>query len=174
MKTDLCLTNESFSFLKNSSDFLNIILNNIDCCVLLLDKEMKLRAFNDSTKTIFSNRKDEDLLYIKCGEAIGCAYQIEEQKDCGTTSKCKNCKLRISALKSYMNNETIYKERISKPFLNYTNEKVEKKLQFSTRLFIFRHEKYIIMLINDITNLVNPEKESVSPIENQTYSDNRL
>jgi hypothetical protein len=78
MSSDLTMTNESFNFLSNSSDFLNIILNNINSCVLLLDKELKLRAYNDSLKTIFSNKKDEDLLYIKCGEAIGCAYQIEE------------------------------------------------------------------------------------------------
>jgi len=172
MKTDKCLTNESFSFLKSSSDFLNIILNNVDCCVLLLDKDMKLRAFNDSLKTIFSNRRDEDLLYVRCGEAIGCAYQIEEAKDCSTTSKCNNCELRISALKSYMNNETIFKDRITKPFLNYANELVEKQLQFSTRLFIFNNEKYIIMIINDITNFIDPEKENISPNENHINFDN--
>jgi len=160
MKSDLSLTNVSFSFLRNSSDFLTIILNNINSCVLLLDKDVRLQAFNDSLKTIFSNKKDEDLLYKRCGEAIGCAYQIEEQKDCGETSKCCYCELRIAALTSYMNNETIYKDHISKPFINSNNQKVDKHLQFSTRLFHFEKEKYIIMIIEDITKFVEADMKN--------------
>lgn len=153
-------TNMSFDFLKSSSDFLNIVLNNINNCVLLLDKDMNLKAFNDSLKTIFSNKKDENLLYRKCGEAIGCAYQIEEAKDCGKTTKCHDCELRISALKSYMNNQVVYKNHIVKPFLNYDNIRIEKHLQFSTRLFIFHKDKYIIMILEDITNLMNREQNN--------------
>jgi len=135
-----------------------MILNNINSCILLLDKEVKLRAFNDSLKTIFSNKKDEDLLYMKCGEAIGCAYQIEEQKNCGETSKCCNCELRISALTSYMNNEIIFKNHITKPFFTNNNQKIDKHLQFSTRLFNFKREKYIIMIIDDISKFFEIEK----------------
>ena len=80
MKPKLSMTNESFNFLRGSGEFMNIILNNINVCVLLMDNDMKLIAFNDSLKTIFSNKKDEDLLYIKCGEAIGCAYQVGQIK----------------------------------------------------------------------------------------------
>ncbi|MCP4179737.1 MAG: hypothetical protein GY756_18415 [bacterium] len=153
MKTKLTSTNVGFNFLQNSGDFLNVILNNINSCILLLDKELNLTAFNDPLKTIFSNKKDEDLHYVKCGEAIGCAYQIEEQKDCGKTSKCINCELKISALHSYLNNEVIFKNRISKPFFDFDNNKIDKLLQFSTRLFVYDKEKYIIMIIEDITPL---------------------
>ncbi len=59
---------------------------------------MELQAFNDSLKTIFLNKKDEDVLYKKCGEAIGCAYQVEEATQCGKTSNCCKCDLRLSAL----------------------------------------------------------------------------
>jgi len=158
MKSDLTSTNVSFCFLRNSSDFLNIILNNINSCILLLDKQVRLVAFNDALKTIFSNKKDEDLLYKKCGEAIGCAYQIKEQKQCGETSKCCDCELRIAALTSYMNNEIIYKNHISKPFFDHNNQIVDKHLQFSTRLFLYKNEKYIIMIIEDITKFIDTEK----------------
>jgi sigma-B regulation protein RsbU (phosphoserine phosphatase) len=159
METNLSLTNESFSFLENSSEFLNKILEQIDACVLLLDKNLCLKAFNNAATTIFSNKRDESLLYRKCGEVIGCAYQIEEQKECGQTSHCKNCDLRISALTSYMNDEPIFKEYIARPFYNFNNEKIEKHLQFSTRLFIFNNEKYIIMIVSDISNFVELEKK---------------
>jgi len=161
MSSDLTMTNESFNFLSSSSDFLNVILNNINSCVLLLDQEVKLRAYNDALKTIFSNRKDENLLYIRCGEAIGCAYQIEEKKDCGKTSRCCSCELRKSALTSYINNEAIFKDYIVKPFFTNDNKKVDKHLQFSTRLFSFNEEKYIIMIIEDITKLFEAKNKNI-------------
>lgn len=94
------------------------------------------------------------MIYMRCGEAIGCAYQIDEQKQCGETSQCKQCDLRISALTSYSENEVIYKNRITKPFFTYDNKKVDKTLQFSTRLFHYDREKYIMMIVDDITDLV--------------------
>jgi hypothetical protein len=157
MRNEMSLTNISFNFLKGSSDFLNVILNNINSCVLILDKEMKLVAFNDVLKTIFSNRKGENLIYRKCGEAIGCAYQIEEEKECGNTSQCCDCELRISALTSYMNSEIIFKDCISRPFFDHHNQKVNKHLQFSTRLFMFENEKYIIMIVEDVTKFIELE-----------------
>jgi hypothetical protein len=157
MKSELSITNESFNFLHNTSDFLNIVLNNIGSCILLLDKNVQLVAFNDALKTVFSNKKDENLLYMRCGEAIGCSYQAEEGKNCGDTSKCKTCELRIAALMSYTHNEVIFKDQIIKPFLTYNNKIVEKHLQFSTRVFYFNQEKYIIMIVDDITKWVVEE-----------------
>lgn len=155
---DMALTNESFSFLSHSSDFLNILLNNINSCILLLDKDVRLRAYNDPLKTIFSSRKHEDLLYVRCGEAIGCAYQIEEKMECGKTSKCNDCELRVAALTSYMNSVAVFKEHIVKPFFTHDDMKVDKHLQFSTRLFQFQDEKYIILIIEDISRWFEPEK----------------
>ncbi len=162
MKSDIASTNETFEFLSKSSDFLNVVLNNINSCVLLLNDKMELQAFNNSIKTIFSRNKNEDLQFRRCGEAIGCAYHIEEAKDCGDTSHCCNCELRVAALQSYVNDEVIYHDRIIKPFLTFDNKRVDKQLQFSTRLFIFRDEKYIIMLIDDITHFVNLENKIAS------------
>ena len=153
MKTSTSLTNVSFDFLKGSNEFLNLVLNNIQTCVLLLDSNLNLKAFNDPLKSIFSHKKDEDLLYRRCGEAIGCAHQVEEQKNCGSTTKCNNCELRISALKSYIDNRIIYMDYITRPFFNFKNQKVEKLLRFSTRLFYHEQEKYIIMIIEDITGM---------------------
>lgn len=144
-------TNVSFNFLKNSCEFMHLVLNNINSCVLLLDKQMQLRAFNDALKTIFSNRKDEHLLYIRCGEAIGCAYQIDEAKNCGETSKCCNCDLRLAAMQSYLNNDVVYKEHIVRPFYTHEGVKVDKHLQFSTRIFPFNRDKYIVMIVEDIS-----------------------
>ena len=151
MKSEIALTNTSFNYLSHSSDFLNIVINNISACVLLLNHKMELQAYNDALKTIFSNRANEDLLYVRCGEAIGCAYAIEETKECGNTSHCNTCELRVAALESYVNKKNIYKDHIYRPFFDHNNTKVDKHLQFSTRHFKFEQENYIIMIIEDIT-----------------------
>lgn len=153
MNNDLTHTNERFSVLSNSSDFLNIILNNISSCVMLLDNELRLRAFNDPLTTIFSNKKNQELLYRKCGEVLGCAYQIEEGSPCGSTSKCNHCEIRISALLSYVENKPVHNENLIKPFVDFEGNKEDKHLQFSTRLFKYRDENYIVAIIDDITEL---------------------
>lgn len=153
MNNDLTHTNERFSVLSNSSDFLNIILNNISSCVMLLDNKLRLRAFNDPLTTIFSNKKNQELLYRKCGEVLGCAYQIEEDSPCGSTSKCNNCEIRISALLSYVENKPVYNENLIKSFVDFDGNREDKHLQFSTRLFKYRDENYIVAIIDDITEL---------------------
>ncbi|WP_319511656.1 hypothetical protein [uncultured Draconibacterium sp.] len=156
MNSKKTMANHSFDMLAESGEFLNLVLNNITSCVLLLDKDMKLQAFNDALKSIFSNKADEDLKYMLCGEAIGCAYQIEEAKDCGKTSKCCTCELRLAAFDSYLNNTVIYKKHIRRPFFNENGERIMKDLQFSTRHFYFKNEKYIILIIDDITENRSP------------------
>lgn len=155
----LTSTNVSFDWLRGSADFLNAVLHNITCCVLLLDKDMRLQAFNDPLLTIFSNKKGEDLLYRRCGEAIGCAYQIEEMKDCGKTNHCHKCELRTAALYSYLKDEPVYKEAIDKPFFTRDGKKELKHLRFSTRLFVFKREKYILLLVEDVTEMINLKRE---------------
>jgi len=153
---NISLTNESFDVLKGSTSFLNLVINNINSCVLLLNQKMELQAFNDATRTIFSNKPDEHMLYKRCGEAIGCAYQIEEAKNCGETSRCCNCELRLSAITSYMENRAVYKEFVERPFYRRSGEKIMKQLQFSTRVFTDKNEKYIIMIVEDISNISLP------------------
>ncbi len=153
------LANTSFSILSKSSEFLNLVIQNINSCVLLLNNKMELQAYNDALKTIFSNKPEEDILYHRCGEVIGCAYNVEEAKKCGETSHCKTCDIRISAMKSYLQDEVIYKEHFSRPFYTQKGVKEMKHLQFSSRLFTYNREKYIILMIEDITRLVNLEEK---------------
>lgn len=148
-------TNTTFDFLKHDSGFLNTILNSLNSCVLLLDKNMELQAFNNSLKTVFSNKKDEDLLQVKCGQAIGCAYQVEEQLKCGQTSQCQYCELRFVSVETYTTIKEIYKENVIKTFFMSQNVKEEKHLQFSTCTFKHDSERFIIMIIEDITKYMS-------------------
>ena len=158
MASNLSASKTSFKVLGNSSEFLNIIIQNISSCILILNDKMELQAYNDPIKTIFSNKRDEDLLYVRCGEAIGCAYTVEEKKICGETSKCKFCELREAGMISYLEGKTIFKHKFSREFFIKTGRKVMKHLQFSTRPFQYKKDKYIIVIIDDISKLIDQEK----------------
>lgn len=147
-------SNSSFNFLKGNSDFLNLVLDNICNCVLLFDKNMQLQAFNDAMKTLFVNDEDEHLLYKKCGNAIGCAFAVEEEKDCGDTTHCNYCDLREAAMISYSEQKPVYRERFEREFFRTDGNRVMKYLNFSTRLFYFKKEYYILIIIEDITELI--------------------
>jgi nitrogen fixation/metabolism regulation signal transduction histidine kinase len=152
------LTNVSFDFLQESQDFLNLVIHNLSSCVMLLDNQMMLYAYNEPLTTIFSNKEGENILYVKCGNAIGCAHTIDEAKECGTSSKCKFCELRETALLSYSENRTIFKQRIDREFYTNKKHKEPKHLQFSTRIFKFNNDKYILLIIDDITKLTRQQE----------------
>jgi sigma-B regulation protein RsbU (phosphoserine phosphatase) len=157
MSKDISLNNTSFNYLKGSSEFLNLVLNNVSSCVLLLNREMKLIAFNDSIKTIFSNKKNEDLQYHKCGNAIGCAYAVEEEKECGQTTRCNTCDIRISSIKAYVEKKEVFKEHISREFYTSKLKKELRHLQFSARIFNFEKDTYIILIVDDISRLIKQD-----------------
>lgn len=166
MQNNLSHTNTSFDFLKESSEFLNLIIHNIPSCVIFLDKDMMLHAYNNALKTIFSNREDEHILYHKCGNVIGCAYAVEEEKECGTTTMCQFCSLRESALMSYTDNRNIFKQRLDREFYKKDFTKEMKHLQFSSRVFSFRGERYIVLIIDDITHLIKLKESAQSQQKN--------
>lgn len=145
----------SFSYLANSKDFLKIILENITVCVLLLNKHMELQAFNDAMRSIFSSAPDEYLQYMRCGEAIGCAYTVEEKRDCGTTSQCKFCSLRESALMAYLEQKPVHKQLLSRDFFRADGRKEHKTLQFSCIPFRFQTEQYVVVFVEDVTQLTD-------------------
>lgn len=155
MKEEFSSNNEAFSYLKNDPDFLNALINDAGSCILILNKDMELRAFNDPMRNLFINEKDEDILYERCGDALGCAFTVDEMKKCGETSKCKTCQLRKDAIFSYINKEPVYYTSISREFYKKDSTKVTRHLRYSIRTLKVNRKYYIMMLLNDVTTLTN-------------------
>lgn len=147
-------TNLNFTQLQSSGDFLRIIIDHLSSCILLLDHEMNLKAFNRPLETIFGVNPPEIGGYIKCGNVIGCAYAVESMKECGKTDHCKTCPLRVSALESYVRGTETHRQKLTRDFYNAKGEKKLKHLQFSTVSFVYEKEKYILVNIEDTTEQI--------------------
>jgi sigma-B regulation protein RsbU (phosphoserine phosphatase) len=177
MENEFASSNETFLQLSNTPEFLNSLINDICSCILLLNDKMELRAFNDPMKNIFINNKEEHLQYERCGEALGCAYTVEEKKRCGETSKCKFCELRKNALLSYYSNEPVNNKIISREFYTTNSEKELRHLRYSIRTFKNDSNHYIMLIVNDITllysqdQLINYQKKLLMEFD-PTYSPN--
>jgi sigma-B regulation protein RsbU (phosphoserine phosphatase) len=154
MDNKLSMSYMSFDGLSKSSEFLTLVLNNIGTCVLMLDKDMMLVALNDVSKTIFSNYANEHNEYRHCGNVLGCSWTVETQQQCGTTEACKICSLREAGLITILTKKPIYKSRLDREFYTIDGEKAIKHLQFSTRVFEYLDENYVIVFVEDITHLI--------------------
>jgi len=132
----------------------------------MLNKDMKLQAFNNSLKTLFLNSSERRILYQRCGEVLGCAYSIEEKADCGKTSHCNECILRQTALKAYANHKSYYNERLIREFYTIDDKKEIKNLRFSVKPIYYEDCYYLFLIIDDISNVV--EDSSLQKLQ-QSY-----
>lgn len=87
MYTNIVPSNVPFNFLKESDEFLPILLNNANSCILILNNRMELISHSNNLTNLFPRTKHINLNHLKCGEVIGCAHQIEEKTECGKSTK---------------------------------------------------------------------------------------
>ncbi len=145
--------------LKDSNDFLNTLLDNIDTAVFIADENMQIQQFNNSFLSLFSGtfRKQAEkgqnpFSGLTFGNAAGCINAIRENKTCGDTSSCQNCKLK-NALVSTLKEQTSHnKKSLEREF--YINGKPTKKyLEFSSRAIVFQDQKMILFFVYDVTKI---------------------
>jgi hypothetical protein len=151
----------AFDAVQNSASFLNFIVQNTNSAVLLLDKEMKVQAYNESVKTMFTGKKGSFVLHTKCGECLGCVYTIDENKPCGNTSGCLTCELRNAALVVFASKKPIFKQRFEGNFYNKEHKKEHKLLQYSIKPVEFEKNEFLALLIEDISHdmTVKPKEQ---------------
>ncbi len=144
----LCIEN-----LRESNDFLNTLLDNVEAAVLLVDPEASIHHFNDVFLKIFG-KEFEEVAGQRCGNAMGCFYTVEEGKLCGETSHCSQCPLRQSIIKSFTRKVPVRKARMTRRFMLPQGYQV-KHVEYSTQHVAFRGQEMIIVIIYDVTELEN-------------------
>ena len=137
--------------LKESMDFLNGLYDNVTSAIFIADHEPRIYSFNDAFKTLFYKPEDQILQQL-CGNAMGCIFTVREQKECGSTSNCKDCILRESILKTFVEKVPVYKEKLVREFC-INNTVIKKHFIFTTRYIQYRGDDMILVIVDDVTEL---------------------
>ncbi len=135
--------------LKESNAFLNVLLDNINSAVLILDPDYRIRQFNTALKSVFGKSSGEVAGKLG-GEALGCAFSVNEKTSCGLTSKCGACKLRNSAIETLRTKQAGRRKKMAREFI-IRGMPVLKFLEFSTRFIEFGGQEFALLIIDDIT-----------------------
>ncbi|MGD2014451.1 MAG: hypothetical protein PVH37_27455 [Desulfobacterales bacterium] len=137
--------------LKESNEFLNLLLDNINSAVLIADENLKIHQFNNSFLDLF-DKATESALEASFGETVGCVNAILENKSCGETSQCSQCVLRSSLIHNLIDRAPVDNQPLNRIF--YINGRpVEKHFQFSTRPIKFQGRKMFLIIIYDVTDI---------------------
>jgi len=143
--------------LKESNEFLNILFDNITSALFILDKNARVENMNESFSLIFQKRK-ETIVGNLCGNALGCQFAVEENALCGETSNCKNCILKKDILRTMLEKVPTNKKKLSRDF--YSNvQKETKHFLYSTRHIQFYGKEYILIIVDDHTELETSKKK---------------
>ena len=137
--------------LKESNEFLNLLLDNINSAVLIADENLRIHQFNDSFLNLF-DKATESVLEATFGETLGCVNAIIENKACGATSQCSQCILRSSLIHNLIDRAPVNNQSLNRVFY-IKGEPVEKHFQFSTRPITFQGRKMFLIIIYDVTDI---------------------
>lgn len=137
--------------LKDSNEFLKILLENLSSAIFIVDKNIRIQSFNNSFQSLFHKTEDR-ILGTLCGNALGCSFTVDENKDCGTTSNCRKCQLRGSLIKSFTDKIPAYKEKLTREFV-IDGKKILKYFLYTTKYVRFNGKEMVLIIVDDNTEL---------------------
>ncbi|MGD9331438.1 MAG: SpoIIE family protein phosphatase [Desulfobacterales bacterium] len=141
----------NLSDLRESNEFLNLLLDNINSAVLIADENLQIHAFNNSFLNMFDRSTDQPVK-TSFGQIAGCVNAVAENRPCGQTSQCQFCSIRRSLLDTLLKKAPVDRQRLERRFY-IDGRPVTKYLEFSARPIQFRGRRMIMVMIHDITDL---------------------
>jgi len=139
------------SDLRESNEFLNMLLDNMNTAVVIVDENYRIYQFNNAFLNLFDKAADSPVGEA-FGDLTGCVHAVQENKACGETSQCSFCMLRQSAIRTLVEDGSIEKRTLERIF--YFSGRPEKKyLEFTTRQISFEGRRMSLILIYDITEI---------------------
>jgi sigma-B regulation protein RsbU (phosphoserine phosphatase) len=159
----------SFDSLRESQEFLTLLLDNINMGVLIADDDLHIRHFNRTCLQLFG-RPQEMLPMTGIGGLMGCKYHVEEGKSCGETSHCSGCELRLALLRTVKDRVPLDKIQMQGMFY-LGGTPLVKYLEISTRSIQYHGREMALLLLYDITKT---EEQKIQLQEKQHQIDQDL
>jgi signal transduction histidine kinase len=137
--------------LRESNDFLNILLENISSAIFIVDPDCRVQNYNTAFSKLF--RKTENrILGQLTGNALGCKNTEEGKKECGTSEHCFKCEFRNSLLDILIENAPVEKGLLDREFL-IDSKLVRKYLLYTTKIINYHKTKMMLVIVDDVTEL---------------------
>ncbi|MGO8878467.1 MAG: SpoIIE family protein phosphatase [Desulfomonilaceae bacterium] len=155
--------------LKESNEFLNLLMDNMTSAVFLVGKDFRVQQVNDSFKKLFSITEAK-LINKLCGNAIGCAFTVDESQLCGKTSNCGNCELRDSVFSVFVEKVPVFKAKLHREFY-IGGQRVDKYFLFSSVYLFYRDEEMVLVIVDDMSEM---ERQRLWLVEKQKRLDEDL
>jgi sigma-B regulation protein RsbU (phosphoserine phosphatase) len=143
--------------LRESNEFLNLILDNIDAAVLIADDSLQIHQVNDSFLNLFDSAGDFSSL-TTFGEVTGCVNAVVENTRCGESSQCAHCVLQRSLMKTMLEKAPVDRRPLNRIFY-IKGEPVQKHLQFSTRRIQYQGRAMFLVMIYDVTDIERQRRD---------------
>lgn len=171
--------------LKESNEFLNLVLENINSAILIADENMRIHQFNKSFLSLFDHAADR-VFDSSFGQISGCVNAVKENKSCGETSNCGYCVLRKTLLQTLLEDCPVDRKSMERVFY-IKGKPVLKNLEVTSRLIEFHGQKMILVIIYDVSEIeeqkrklekqqlqINQELETAAKIQKSLLPDGDL
>jgi len=134
----------------NSNDFLKNLFESLPCGVLIVDRERRVHAINNTIERTFGLHNSE-VINKRGGEVLSCVHAHTADKGCGYSEECKECQIRKTALEA-VSGRKIERNRV-RAQLNING--IETNLDFLVSAAPLDHdgERLAIVILEDITEL---------------------
>lgn len=135
--------------------------------LLLLDKERKIHKAN-AFAAGFSGTTAETLIGKRGGDALKCLNSLDDPRGCGFGPACQSCDLKQVVIDTFKNGESYYKVKVTLPFSS-GEEKKDSTFLVSTACLRQTEESFVLVAIEDITDLITIEKRLRSKQDHFQY-----
>ncbi|HYE09984.1 MAG TPA: PAS domain-containing protein, partial [Patescibacteria group bacterium] len=141
--------------LEDEGSSLKQILDSAPVGMILLDNNRKISQVNDAALAIIEKQRDE-ILGKSIGESFDCKGSKMISMECGTSSLCKFCELRIACDKAFNSQNYTSSIEFSKILVKHGNEE-NYWFKASVTPIIIEGKKNVVVSIMDITGNKNNE-----------------
>jgi PAS domain S-box-containing protein len=157
--------------LKDREEELASIYDNAPLVMLLVDENWKIRKTNAFTNQ-FVGTTAENIINMRCGEALRCVHALDNPEGCGFGPSCKECVLRLTILNTIETGLSHREKEVSMSFSDGENEREVTFLISTTKLFI-REQPLALVSIQDITKRKQLE-EDLKKSQEQLYQAQKM
>lgn len=131
--------------------FTDFLFDNLSSAIFMVDKNFKVKKVNDSYKALF-HKEEVEVLNQLCGNSLGCSFAVEEDKPCGSTTKCRECTIRNCVHKVFGKDELIHSAYVTRKFY-IDGSPINKYFRIKSKKVKYNDEEMAVITVDDVTEL---------------------